>query len=42
MQINYLDEAGLQAFKDATAGVIDEFADWVQPGLIDAAKACNG
>ena len=41
MKINYLDEAGLNAFKEATAGVIEQFADWVEPGLIDKAKACN-
>lgn len=42
MEINYLDADQLQLFKDATANVINEFADWVQPGLIEAAKACNG
>jgi len=43
MQINYLDEAGLQAFKDATSGILAEFApDWCGMDLIEKAQSYNG
>ncbi|MGI5963261.1 MAG: DctP family TRAP transporter solute-binding subunit [Lawsonibacter sp.] len=41
MKVNYLDDAQLQQFKDATASVIEEYRDWVDEGLIEKAQACN-
>lgn len=42
MKINYLTPENLQLFRDATAGIYEQFADWMQPGLLDAARAANG
>lgn len=42
MKINYLDDAGLQAFKDATAGILEQFGpEWCQEGLIETALSYN-
>lgn len=42
MKINYLNDDQLKAFRDATAGILDEYRDWVDAGLIEKAQANNG